>query len=73
MYNPSFSRTRKELYVSIPCFNASFMLFLFFTDCDNSIISVDHSYPRHGWPQFLSYDLSLIFFIASRQTISPVP
>ena len=46
--------TRKELYVRIPCFNGSFMLFLLFTDCDNSIISVDNSCPQHGWLQFLS-------------------
>ena len=69
MYNPSFPRfqvkiytsvkkkiliTRKELYVRIPCFKGSFMLFFFVTDCDNPIISVNNSYPQHGWLQFLS-------------------
>ena len=29
------------------------LLFLFVTDCDNSIISFDNPSPWHGWLQFL--------------------
>ena len=67
MYNPSFLRFQVNIYTSVrkkkkqemnftlasPAPSVPSLLFLFVTDCDNSIISVDNPYPWHGWLQFL--------------------
>ena len=61
MYHPSFPRFQLKIYTSVrkkkqemkftlafPVPSVPSLLFLFVTDCDNSIISVDNPYPWHG-------------------------